>query len=90
MELTKSQENKLRHMLGAEPGRYPKRRWGFRNHYACETINEKCMSELRSMVDAGLLTQGRSSGKLTFFRATEAGCRAVGMKGAQIRNALSD
>jgi hypothetical protein len=90
MELTKSQEQKLRHMLGAETGRYPKRSWGFRNHYACGRENDGDLEELLSMVDAGLLTKGREAYKLVFFHATEAGCRAVGLKGKQIRNALGD
>jgi len=88
MELTKSQEDKLRHMLGAEPGRYPKKRWGFRNHYAACAGDQKTIKELTEMVNAGLLVGGPPGDRLVFFYATEKGCRAVGLTGSRIKEAL--
>jgi hypothetical protein len=88
MKLTGNQEEILRHMLGAEKGRYPMRNWGFRNHYACSEFNDDKLEELCDMVDQGLLSKGGRGHELIYFHATELGCRAVGLTNKQIKNAL--
>ena len=87
MELTTDQEKKLRHMLGAEPGRYRKNQWGFRNHYAASPTS-KDHDELKAMEAKGLVFQGRASENMVFFHATETGCKAIGLTKAQIDRAF--
>lgn len=87
MVLTEQQEKKLRHMLGAEPGRYRKNEWGFRNHYAASPGGSD-YAELKTLETEGLVTQGRVSETLVFFHATEMGCRAIGMVKKQIERAF--
>jgi len=90
VNLTKSQEQKLRHALGAEPGRYPKKQWGFRNHYAIGKTPCSDLDDLIALEKAGLVYRGIETETLIFFHATEAGCLAVGMGKQQIKNALGE
>lgn len=75
---------KLRHMLGATD-RYPKSKWGFRNHYCCGMQDWPAMSR---MVQAGLVRSGDSLLSSLYFHATALGCRAAGLGAAGIRRAL--
>lgn len=87
MELTTQQEKKLRHMLGAEPGRYRKNQWGFRNHYAASN-NSQAYTELKEMELIGLVSEGGASDSMVFFHATEAGCKSIGLTKSQIDRAF--
>lgn len=87
MELTEQQEKKLRHMLGAEHGRYRKDQWGFRNHYAANPNSPAC-AELKEMKEIGLVSEGGSSENMIFFHATEKGCKAIGLTKTQIDRAF--
>ena len=88
-ELSEDDINNLRHMLGAEPGRYKKANWGFRNYYSTGGAGSTHERLLR-MESLGLLVKRVASERTVFFHATEAGCLAVGLKKAQIRRALED
>jgi hypothetical protein len=85
--LTAADLRKLWHMLGAGPDN-PKRNWGYRNHYA--TSGGETMQALRRMEGLGLVVVGHRSGSMTFFHATEAGCREAGLDAKQIKRALED
>jgi hypothetical protein len=86
MEVTSEDMDKLRHMLGAVPKRYPKNKWGFRNYYCAGSGARESMMRL---VAAGLATEGHTQeGGSTYFHATKEGCKAVGMDGAGIKRAF--
>ena len=86
--VTDKDMDKLRHMLGAIPGRYKKNTWGWRNYYCAGSATNEHMQRL---VSAGLATQGHTqAGGMTYFHATEAGCRAAGMGPAGIKRAFED
>ncbi len=89
MEVTESDIGNLRHMLGAVPGRYPKNKWGWRNHYCAPNAGEDSDS-MQRLVAAGLAVQGCAQSNSTFYHATEAGCKAVGMSKAAIRRMMDD
>ena len=84
--LTSAQEQKLRHMLGAEPGRYPKKRWGFRNHYCGVPCGDP---DLDALCAIGLAKRASDApagmGEYSVYVATRAGCEAVGMSKAAIK-----
>lgn len=86
-KLTAGDVRKLEHMLGAGPSS-PKRNWGYRNHYA--TSGGETMSAMRRMESMGLVAAGHRSGRMTFFHATETGCREAGLDAKQIKRALED
>jgi len=86
--LSDDDRRKLQHMLGAIPGHYPRSKWGFRNHYA--TNGGPALDALRRMQALGLVSHGRTSGRMEFFHATELGCRAIGLDNKQIQRALED
>lgn len=79
---------KLQHMLGATPGHHPKRTWGFRNRYA--TSGGEALESMRRMEALGLVELRGVSNDMHYFQATEAGCRAAGLVGKQIKNALEE
>lgn len=87
MQLNATQEKKLRHMLGAEPGRYTKKQWGFRNYY-CASQGSTDHAQLLEMAEAGIVAQGHMGEKTIYFHATEAGCKAIGLTKAQIDRAF--
>ena len=88
-EILAAQEEKtLRHMLGAEPGRYPKSKWGFRNYYCVGANNHGTLAQLRAMEVKGLLSQGRADETNIYFHATEAGCKALRFTKAQVDRAF--
>jgi hypothetical protein len=76
----------LRHMTGCD-SRYPKKQWGFRNHYAPGGDDIISMFRLES---AGFVLRGCKYHETNYFHATEAGCKAIGMTAKQIKNALSE
>lgn len=78
----------LMHMTGAD-SRYPKKQWGFRNHFAASVGGEDHSSMIR-LEAAGFVTPGKAGKDLAFYHATEAGCMAIGMSKAAIKRALSD
>ncbi|WP_425953020.1 hypothetical protein [Ralstonia pseudosolanacearum] len=80
---------KLQHMLGAVPGEYPKTKWGWRNYYA--TSGGPATDAMKRMESQGLVRLGNvSDGGMAYYHATEAGCRAAGLAGKQIKRALGD
>ena len=89
--ITSEDLENLRHMLGAEPGRYPKSRWGFRNRFVLDAIGTDCV-DLRSMrrLEAhGYVQRGSGlANNLIYYHATEAGCEAIGLTKAQIKRAM--
>lgn len=80
-------EDMLRHMLGAEPGRYSEDKWGFRNHW-CASRNSEDYAELCAMVESGLVTRDAETEGFVVFRATEAGCNFIGLTREQIKRAF--
>lgn len=79
----------LRHMLGADAHRR-KGVWGFRNHFA---PSQSDMPSMLRLQEAGLVRPGgpyadRAVKALTFFHATEAGCKAAGLSVARTKAAL--
>lgn len=78
---------KLRHMLGATE-QYKPRDFGFRNYYA--TSGGSAMEAMERLVAAGLAKKGQSSGKMTYYHATEKGCELIGFTKAQIKRAFED
>ncbi len=79
----------LRHMLGAVPGRYTAKQWGFRNYYAaCNTGDS--LESMRRLEAAGFVCEGIATKSITYFHATEEGCKAVGMNKVQIKRAMED
>ena len=77
----------LKHMTGCDP-KYKKRQWGFRNHY-CASKSGKDQESMQRLLSVGYVVQGVEQERSIFFHATEAGCKAIGMKPAQIKNALN-
>ena len=75
---------KLKHMTGCQ-SRYPKRLWGFRNHFA---PGGKDIESMERLEKAGFVNRGSRYYETNYFHATEAGCKAIGMKPAQIKNAM--
>lgn len=84
---TEKDMDKLRHMLGAVPGRWPKNKWGWRNYFASASADNEHMLRL---VDAGYAEKGHQSESMTYFHATEAGCKAAGLDKSGIKRALED
>lgn len=88
-ELAPDDLRKLQHMLGATPGHYPKTKWGFRNYYA--TSGGPATEAMKRMEVQGLVRLGYTSEcGMAYYHATEAGCRAAGLVGKQIKRALED
>lgn len=86
--LTASDLRRLWHMLGAGHDR-PMRNWGYRNHYASGIVGEAYESMCR-MERLGLVVAAKRDGSMTFFHATEAGCREAGLDAKQTKRALED
>jgi len=82
--MTQTDFKRLVHMVG---GLAPKKDWGYRNFYAARKDGSE-VAEFRQLVSEGLVTEGRESGNIIFFHATEAGCRVVGLTDEQIKKAL--
>lgn len=76
----------LNHMTGCQP-RYPKKDWGFRNHFA---PGEKDIESMERLESAGFVIRGRKYYQTHFFHATKSGCEAIRMNPKQIKNALSN
>lgn len=76
----------LRHMLGIG-SHIKKTRWGYRNHFAPAGNDVQSMERLEQ---AGLVYKGHPYSDTCMYHANESGCKAAGLKPAQIRNALSD
>lgn len=88
-ELAADDLRKLQHMLGATPGNYPKTKWGFRNYYA--TSGGPATEAMKRMEAQGLVRLGYTSDcGMAYYHATEAGCRAAGLVGKQVKRALED
>ncbi|RIJ84997.1 hypothetical protein RSP822_18185 [Ralstonia solanacearum] len=88
-EIAADDLRKLQHMLGAMPGDYPKTKWGWRNYYA--TSGGPATEAMKRMEVRGLVRLGHTSdGGMAYYHATEAGCRAAGLVGKQVRRALGD
>ncbi len=85
-QITSTDLDKLRNMLGVGQDR-PRRVWGYRNYYVAGKGSEPAMRRLES---AGLVREIFSCGDTTYFRATEEGCKAVGMNDAQVKRAMED
>lgn len=89
VEITKSDMDNLRHMLGAVPRRYPKHKWGWRNYFLAARTGEVHES-MQRLVSAGLAEQGADmSSTGVYYHATTAGCEAVGMSKAAIKRAFA-
>jgi predicted mannosyl-3-phosphoglycerate phosphatase (HAD superfamily) len=73
--------NNLRHMLGVG-SHIPKRDWGYRNYFNAGPGHHD-MPSLERLVAAGLVEQFRTE----YFRATDAGMRAIGLTAKQIEKA---
>lgn len=80
----------LQHMLGVNQA-YKKRDWGNRNSFCCE-IGSPTEQRMVSLVYQGLVSRGAeiNDGRDVYFYATEAGCRAAGLKGKQIARAMGN
>ena len=78
---------KLQHMLGAVK-QYPKSKWGWRNYFAAGSGQQH--EAMQRLVAAGLATTGRAANEMTYFHATNLGCRAAGLDGAGIKRAMED
>ena len=76
----------IRHMTGAQ-ARYKKIQWGFRNHF-CAGKNGDDFESMQRLLCAGYVVEGIEQEHSIFFHATEKGCKAIGMKPAQIKNAM--
>lgn len=86
IEVTAEDLDNVRHMTGAVSN-VSKRNWGYRNHY-CACKEGPDMASMERLKAAGYVVQGRDQGSSVFFHATEAGCKAIGLKPYQIKNAL--
>lgn len=75
----------LKHMTGCD-SRYPKKQWGFRNHFAPGGKDIESMERLEFV---GHVIRGNKYYDTNYFHATESGCKAIGMKPMQIKNALN-
>jgi len=72
----------MKHMTGCDP-RYPKKNWGFRNHFV---PGGKDIESMERLEKAGYVVRGRVCAETNYFHATETGCKAIGMTPAQIKN----
>jgi hypothetical protein len=91
-EIPKLWRENLTHMLGAGD-HIRKRQHGYRNYFCASVSDNPDYLSMLEMVDAGLVVKyGREvqHGTLQFFRATESGCKAIGMSAAAIKRALSN
>jgi len=86
-ELTKKQNEDLRHMLGVVSN-VKKSNWGYRNYY-CAGVGSQDEASFTQLVEAGLATRGRviNEGDSVYFHATEAGMDAIGLTLAQKKRA---
>lgn len=73
----------LRHMLGIRQGTH-KRDYGYRNYFN-STEAGKDFESMQRLVAMGLVRPGHR----TYWHATEAGCKAVGLNEKQTRRALN-
>lgn len=80
----------LTHTLGAGP-HVRKSRHGYRNGF-CATIGTPAHDAWEEMVSHGLAERGGTinSGKNRYYRATVAGCKAIGLGKAAIKRAMED
>jgi hypothetical protein len=78
-EIIEDMDN-LRHMLGAGSD-IPKRNWGYRNYF---NAGGKDLESMERLVAAGLAERYRPE----FWRATEAGMKAIGFTAKQIKKAM--
>lgn len=69
----------LRHMLGVCSTK-PRKQWCWRNYYNANDGDES----MARLVASGLAEQYRPN----YFRATEAGCQAIGLSAKEIHKAL--
>ncbi|UOA08360.1 hypothetical protein [Methylobacter sp. S3L5C] len=77
----------LRHMLGASANQ-KKSEWGYRNYFAAaQGIQTEQMEKLLAL---NLVEKGRTKIDLTLYRATEAGCKAIGLGKAAILRAMEN
>lgn len=75
----------LRHMLGATEQHKPKS-WGFRNHFDARGAGNNNLASMKRLQALGLVAVHPAAPGL--FRATGAGCRALGFNAAQTKRAL--
>lgn len=73
--------NNLRHMLGVG-SHIPKRDWGYRNYFNAGAGHHD-MPSIERLVANGLAEEYRPN----YYRATEAGMRAIGFNAKQIAKA---
>ena len=83
-EIRAEDRDNLHHMLGVG-AHIPKRRWGFRNYYACGLADLPSLERLEA---AGLVRRGQPYEDGYYFQATEAGCALAGLNARQRREAL--
>lgn len=82
MDLLDDERSCLVHMLGANS-----KDKGYRNHFAAGGDQIDCMERLR---EKGLVVKGISKWELTFYHATELGCKEAGLNKKQTYKALND
>lgn len=85
-EITDYDLNNIRHMTGSDD-RYPKKQWGFRNHFC---PGGKDIDSMERLERAGYVKRGRKYNETNVFHATRKGCEVIGMKAYQIRNTFKN
>lgn len=73
----------LRHMLGINQS-YPQEQWGYRNYFAAGEGEQT--ESMERLVEAGFVRRGGKRWGLTYYFATEEGCKAAGLTTDQIEN----
>ncbi|AMV31747.1 hypothetical protein VN12_06470 [Pirellula sp. SH-Sr6A] len=90
VELPEEWVRLLTHTLGAG-ARVRKSKHGYRNHF-CAVIGTPTCDVWEEMVSYGLAERGGEINNSTnrYYRATEAGCKAIGLSKAAIKRAFED
>lgn len=72
----------LRHMLGINQST-PQDQWGYRNYFAAGGDDQ--IQSMERLADAGFVRCGGERWGLTYYFATEEGCKAAGLTTEQIK-----
>lgn len=77
--------SRLRHMVGAG-NHISESKYGYRNLYAARSAEQN--ESMDRLKNAGYAEKFAEAPNISFFRATKAGCKAIGLTPAQTKRVL--
>lgn len=89
-ELTDSQKLIIQHTLGARP-EMDKKNYGYRNYY-CVSVGSDRHRAVEALEALGMMSAGHhiNERRDRYYRATVAGCEAIGLTPKQIKRAFEE